>query len=311
MIGERAEPLTDHFFGSQSTDLKLEIIEKYLQAFTTALRTKFPKLWYIDAFAGTGTRTVEHKAEAADLIHEAKAARIEQRRGSATIALETTPPFDRIVFIDLLKRHCRALEQLATSYPGRKIDVLRGDANARILDLIQGQKWNGTRAVLFLDPYGMHVDWTTLQAIRATEAIDVWYLVSLEGLFRQAAKDPEKLTEYKRAKVTAMVGCDDWEAEWYPTAPVGDLLALMGVNEPAPGGRRTATIGEMEAFFKRRLESLFPKVCPPLRLKNKGGVETFSLFFAASNPDPVAYGLATRIASQILKAGSSSQTRAR
>lgn len=139
MIGTRAKPVTDHFFGSQSTDLKLEIIEKYLHAFTTALRAKFPNLWYIDAFAGTGTRTVEHKAQDADLIHEAKAARIEQRRGSATIALETAPPFDRIVFIDLLKRHCRALEQLAAGYPDRQIDVLRGDANARILELIGGQ----------------------------------------------------------------------------------------------------------------------------------------------------------------------------
>lgn len=303
--------MTDHFFGSQSTDLKLEIIEKYLRAFTTALRTKFPRLWYIDAFAGTGVRTVEHKAQDADLIHEAKAARIEQRRGSATIALETTPAFDRVIFIDLLKRHCEALENLAKSYPGRNIDVLRGDANKHILELVHGQKWAGTRAVMFLDPYGMHVDWTTLEAIRATEAIDVWYLVSLEGLFRQAAKDPEKLTDYKRAKVTAMVGCDHWEQEWYPTTPPGDLLALMGFHEVAPGGRRTATIGEMEAFFQKRLESLFPKVCPPLRLKNKGGVETFSLFFAASNPEPAAYGLATRIASQILKVGSSSQTRAR
>lgn len=300
----------DHAFGSQSTDLKLEVIERYLAFFTTALRGKFPRLWYIDAFAGTGNRTVEHKAVAADMLRGAQDQRIEQRRGSATIALETEPHFDRLIFIEKKKKHWQALKDLAAKHPARRIDVFRGDANAELLELIEGQRWAGTRAVLFLDPYGMHVDWTTLEAIRRTEAIDVWYLVSLEGLFRQAARDHAKLTDYKRAKVTAMVGCDDWEAEWYPTGPVDDLFSLMtGEGLPQGGARRTATIGEMEAFFKRRLESLFPKVCKPLRLKNKGGVETFSLFFAASNPDPAAYGLATKIAAYILNSGISSQVR--
>ena len=31
--------------------------------------------------------------------------------------------------------------------------------------------------MLFLDPYGMQVDWTTIQAIARTRAIDLWYLV--------------------------------------------------------------------------------------------------------------------------------------
>jgi three-Cys-motif partner protein len=49
--------IQDHEFGSQSTDIKLALIEGYLKAFTTALSGKWPELWYIDAFAGTGSRT--------------------------------------------------------------------------------------------------------------------------------------------------------------------------------------------------------------------------------------------------------------
>lgn len=301
--------MTDHVFGSQSTDLKLQIIERYLREFTKALRPQFKELWYIDAFAGTGIRTVKHDAVPADLWREEVTERIEQRRGSATIALDVEPKFDRLFFIEKKKKYYDALIALQIEHPARRIDVLRGDANEKILDLINRRSWAGIRAVIFLDPYGMNLDWSTLEAIRNTRAIDVWYLVSLEGLFRQAARDRAKLTDYKRTKICRMVGCSDWEDEWHPPSGGFDLVDMMsGNNAPSEGHRRMAGIGQMEAFFHRRLTSIFPKVAPPLRLKNKGGVETFSLFFAASNPEPRAYGLALKIATYILKAGRASQT---
>lgn len=300
--------MTDHFFGSQSTDLKLQIIERYLREFTKALRPQFRELWYIDAFAGTGSRTVKHDALPADLWREEIAERIEQRRGSARIALDVEPRFDQLMFIEKKKKHYDALVALQAEHPNRNISVRRGDANEQILELINRKSWAGVRAVIFLDPYGMNLNWTTLEAIRNTRAIDVWYLVSLEGLFRQAARNRTKLTYYKRAKICQMVGCSDWEDEWYPTLDRFDLVDLMsGSNAPSEGSRRMAGIGQIEAFFQARLESLFPKVAAPLRLKNKGGVETFSLFFAASNPEPRAYGLAMKIATHILNAGRASQ----
>ena len=58
----------DHEFGGQHTELKLSIIEKYLRAFSSALQNKFSELWYIDAFAGTGKRTVKVEARGEDLF---------------------------------------------------------------------------------------------------------------------------------------------------------------------------------------------------------------------------------------------------
>ena len=70
----------DHEFGDQHTELKLSIVEKYLKFFTTALRGKFKELWYIDAFAGTGSRTVRHEERAAGLLDSGEPERIERRR---------------------------------------------------------------------------------------------------------------------------------------------------------------------------------------------------------------------------------------
>lgn len=287
--------MADHAFGNVSTDLKLSMIESYLQAFTTALRPQFSELWYIDAFAGTGERVVRQQAIPDDLLPGADE-RIERRRGSARIALEVEPHFDRVVFMERKKVYCLALQRLKEQYPGRSIDIVRGDANQTIVDAIREIRWAGKRAVMFLDPYGMELNWTTLEKIRATEAIDVWYLVSLAGLFRQATRDPSKLDERKRAAITRMLGTDEWYDAWYNAPKKVDLLGEFDEMH-----QRTADVEEIETFVGNRLKSLFPKVLKPMRLKNDRGVPMFSLFLAISNPAPKAIGLATRIGNSILK----------
>jgi three-Cys-motif partner protein len=206
--------LSDHEFGGVSTDLKLSVVERYLSAFTTALRGKFKELWYIDAFAGTGERTVKLAARDSDLFDAAQEEQIERHRGSARIAIETAPPFDRLIFMDKDPRHCEALRELRTGHPARQIEILEGDSNSAIKKVVQRSSWKGITAVMFLDPYGMSVDWQTLESIRTTEAIDVWYLVSLSGLFRQAARRADALDEPKRAALTRMLGNSDWESAW-------------------------------------------------------------------------------------------------
>jgi three-Cys-motif partner protein len=71
---------------------------------------------------------------------------------------------------------------LRAQHPDRDIKVIAGDANQEIPQLLKFVNWRGVRAVMFLDPYGMNVDWSTLQAIANTRAIDVWFLFSLSGL---------------------------------------------------------------------------------------------------------------------------------
>lgn len=296
----------DHEFGSVSTDLKLRLIDEYLGTFTKVLRRDFKHLWYIDAFAGTGQRTVKLLAREADMLHEAEEERLEQRRGSAKIAIEAKPEFDRLVFIDLKRKHYRALLDLKLEHPTRRIDVLRQDANAAIMEVIANHSFTSTRAVMFLDPYGMHVSWETLKAIQRTEAIDVWYFVSLEGLFRQASLDRSKITPKKRAAVTRMLGTADWETDWYAKLAPPDLFSRID-----PAQERIADSQAIERYVGDRLATIFPKVLPPLRLKNRGGVGAFSLFFAVSNPKPEAFGLAARIAGHILNSGRSSHNRPR
>ncbi|WP_245293164.1 three-Cys-motif partner protein TcmP [Mongoliimonas terrestris] len=287
-----------------STDLKLSLVQAYLKSFTVALRQKFSQLWYIDAFAGTGERTVRLSAEPATLFDEASPERVVQRRGSAQIAIDTQPQFDRLIFMERKPEHYDALVRLAAGYPDRQIDVLQGNANDEIRRLLRSRNWKGTRAVMFLDPYGMSVEWSTLEEIRASEAIDVWYLVTLAGLFRQATLKESGLDAGKEAAITRMLGTDEWRTDWYQPSANADLFGHAD-------GQRTASVLDIEAYVGKRLAALFPKVLPPLTLRNDRGAPMFSLFFAISNPEPKAIGLATRIANHILRSGKASHVRPR
>jgi three-Cys-motif partner protein len=292
----------DHEFGDQHTELKLSIVEKYLKFFTTALRGKFDELWYIDAFAGTGSRTIKYEERAASLLDAGEPETIERRRGSAKIAIDVEPPFDLIVFIENKPQYVAALEELAANHPNRRIAVVKNDANDAIKSLLANNSWRSTRAVLFLDPYGMELAWSTLEKVAATKAIDVWFLFSLAGLYRQATRQLTDIDEHKRAALTRMFGSDAWEAELYPKTTREDLFEGV-LEEPR---RRAADVAGLEAYTKSRLETIFPAVLKPLPLPLHKKPQRFSPFFCISNDDPKAIGLATKIGNHILRAGNSS-----
>jgi three-Cys-motif partner protein len=289
-----------HEFGGQHTELKLSVVEEYLKAYTKALRAKFENLWYFDAFAGTGTRTVRTVSKDGGLFEERIAERIEIRRGSAQIALEVQPSFDRLVFIETKPSYCAELRRLSSRYPDRDIAIIEGDANRAIQAQLKWSSWQTTRAVMFLDPYGMEVEWATLKAAAATQAIDVWFLFPLAGLYRQATRRLTNIDNHKRSALTRMFGSDRWEEELYPKPSQNDMFGSAVERE------RLEDVVGLERYVKTRLETIFPKVLKPLALPIDSKPQRFSLFLCISNPEPKAIGLATRIGNHILKAGISS-----
>ena len=275
-----------HSFGGIWTQIKLETLQKYLVAYTNALKNKKLKLIYIDAFAGTGR--CDLKGSDAKTV-----------AGSATLALEVTPAFDQYFFIELDAKKSLALHQLHANFSLRDVQIIQSDANDVIKDICVNTDWKRSRAGLFLDPFGMELEWSTLEAISRTHAIDLWYLFPYAGLFRQATRNANDLDASKQAALTRVLGTDSWREEFYAEAPQRDLFGLLTEE-------RSATIEQMLAFVTLRLRSLF-KTAEPKVLRQRGdrsnpkGAPLFALYFAVSNPNEKAYGLALRIANDILK----------
>ncbi|PZU89388.1 MAG: hypothetical protein DI527_16170 [Chelatococcus sp.] len=304
-----------HKFGGRHTDEKLDRLQGYMSAYTTALREKGFVLVYIDAFAGSGTR-VEVKPTLPLFEIEGQEPETVTVPGSAKRAFATKPPFGGMVLVEKDPGRFTALQKLRDEYPDHKVILENADANAVVQRLCRNTPWNGSpnsppiRGLLFLDPYGMEVTWETIAAVAATKAIDMWCFFPLMGLYRQAAREPAAIDDKKRAKLNAVLGTDEWQREWY--RPVERPTDLLGFADDDDVRVRTADVNAIEAYVQRRLESVFKGVVlPPKRIKNPRGHPLASLFFATANPAPKAVALARKIASHVLNSGISSQSRPR
>jgi three-Cys-motif partner protein len=154
---------------------------------------------------------------------------------------------------------------------------------------------------MFLDPYGMEVEWKTLQMIAETKAIDVWYLFPLAGLYRQAARSFAKIDASKEASITRMLGTDSWKRDLYSSFGPPPMENLIGALESDDARQRNADVATLERYVQDRLKTIFPEVLDPYPLPPNEKPQRFSLFCAISNPSPKAIALAQQFGRDILK----------
>jgi three-Cys-motif partner protein len=292
-----------HRFGGDWTTRKLDVLAKYLTSYTTALKKAPFEKWYVDAFAGTGYRDARRQDETGapsqnllfpDLAETEPQTLLD---GSARRALMTDPRFERYVFIERDAERCAQLEALKPGFPAlaHDIEIRRGDANGEILALCSGD-WSSRRAVLFLDPYGMQVEWATIEAIARTRAIDLWLLFPLGiGVNRLLPKSGEIPASWRR-RLDLLLGTRDWYDEFYQ---VETTPTLFGGEQERVVKASTETIGR---YFNRRLEGVFAGVAAkPGVLRNSKNNPLYLLCFAVGNPSDRAKTIALRIANHLLK----------
>jgi len=283
-------------FGGDWTAEKLELVRKYLCAYTTALKNQPFKLVYIDAFAGTGYcgKGVGEVSETTIIPELAENETQAFLKGSARIALEVAPAFHSFVFIDHDLSNCAELSSLGDEYPNLKnrITVVNADANTYLQELAK-RDWirQGERGVLFLDPYAMQVDWSTVQAVARTHAIDMWYLFPLAAVNRLLRRDAE-IDDAWRRRLDRIFGTSDWETAFYQRRETQTLFETVESVE------KIATFDGIKSFLLERLKAEFADVAPnPVILENSRCSPLFLLCFAAGNKKgaPIAVKMARDI----------------
>lgn len=277
-------------FGGFWSLLKVEAVEKYLQAYVQAMSKQSFDLVYIDTFAGSGSFSY---GEAMPLMGEDEATRI--FAGSVKRALAISA-FKEYYFIEANPKNVASLEALVGT--DARVRIIAGDANVELAKLATSLNWARRRGVVFVDPYGPEADWSILRAIAGTKALDMFLLFPLAAVYRNAPHDHGMLTPEKRAMVTKCLdNSPNWEAAFYSTsrAVVRDLF------EDAPM-RRHVDIDAIETFVTDLLKVIFPHVEKPARLFGNKNAPLFDLYFAVANPSPAAIRVASPIARHLLKA---------
>lgn len=286
-----------HKFGGRWTDEKLALLDKYMTAFCTALQAKY-HLMYIDGFAGTGDR--ELASSSLPLIDELNDEEIAWfAKGSARVALEQCPGFDRFIFIESNPKHFERLSLLIDDYPASagRVSFHQADINQVIGELCDSIDWVRSRAIVFVDPYGCQLEWSTLETLASSKACDVWILFPTAAVSRMMPRNGNFQSGWKE-RLNRVFGTDEWYDKLYKAGDyASDLFGDVAESN------RAASEGQIEAYYEERLRTIFQggTAGKPRRLYNYKKRHLYSFFFACANPNKSAVKLSMRIANHIIE----------
>lgn len=278
--------MVEHRFGGSWTERKLKALRAYLieyqKIFTRNPKAQALKTIYVDAFAGTGEREAG-TTNAQQWLFGYEADMRGYQEGSVKIALALPHPFHQYIFVENKAAHVATLRHMVEQQFPKLLErcaIEHAEANAWLLSWCRREDWRRQRAVVFLDPYGMSVEWETLRAIAETKAIDLWVLFPL-GIGASRVLPSEMAPEGPWAdRLTKLFGTEEWKRRFYRR---GQQTNLFG--DSAESWTKVGGVDEILAFFLERLKSIFERaVDHPLILENSKRSPMYALCFAAGNP---------------------------
>lgn len=250
------------------SELKLEIIKKYAQTYSTILAAQqSPRLEhvYIDGFSGAG----EHLSKGSG----------EMVPGSPLNALHVDPPFVEYFLVDLNGKKVDHLRALVVDRPD--IHVLHGDCNAVLLDeVFPNVRWEQyRRGLCLLDPYGLHLNWRVIDTAAKMKSIEIFLNLPVHDINRNVLRhNVDKVTQEHRDRMTRYWGDDSWATELYKDA---EQLSLFGDLD-----REKQQNDAVAEVFRQRLRKVagFAHVPKPLPMRNSKGAVVYYLCFASQKP---------------------------
>ena len=212
------------------------------------------------------------------------------------LALNIEPPFTQYIFIDQSITHAGKLRDLKSEFPKRNIQIRQADANVELRKLATSTNWRRTRAAIFIDPYGMQVDWHTLETLAATKSCDIALLFPTGSINRMLSRNAEIPVEWSN-RIDRHLGKCDWRAAAYAPEEKFDLFSAPTTIE-----KKSINANGLKNFVFKRLQNIFPFVYEnPYELRNSKDSVLYHLFIMCANPEPKAIALATRIARSAFK----------
>lgn len=282
-------------WGGAWTEEKLNAFEKYVNAYLTIMnkyRGQYDwKLIYFDGFAGSGSRNENTSSEdnqlMIDLIdeHQIAAEELTPYKGAAERVLNIAQDgFDFYYFIDKDAASSSQLQEKLASYQkDKRLEFRHSDANTEVSKLADAMHKNSKlKALVLLDPFGMQVDWSSIERLKGTST-DLWILIPTGVIVNRLLDRKCKLTHIE--KLTSFFGKDEAFLRNYfyntrqETTLFGDTEVVEKVQEPI---RMIANlyIQQMKTIFKYVTEE-------PLVLYNTRNTPIFHFACASNNESAV------------------------
>jgi three-Cys-motif partner protein len=258
---------------------------------------------YIDAFAGPGEHAIrqegEEKNEAQQVLlrdyhfGDEEGEQQEFLAGSPRVALDVKFPFTNYIFVEHSPERIASLKRMEAEYgTARRIYIREEDCTKYLRDRVAANptiNWRTNRAIVFLDPFGMQVDWRTIEGLAATKAIEIFlnFPVGM-AIQRLLLRQPEKFTDAQRQRLDDYFGSPDWRDAIYKRR-----TTLFGDEEHKVEDSGLALLN----WYRDRLRDIFSHVSKAALIRNTRGGHLYYLLLASHNATGV------KIADAILSAG--------
>lgn len=157
-------------------------------------------------------------------------------------------------------------------------------------ELAQALRTNKFAALVFLDPFGMQIDWSSIAELKGTRS-DVWILVPTGVIVNRLLDRAGKLDNSNKLETFFGLSVEEIKAQFYNEEKIetlfGEIEITKKVNRP---------IEKIARLYAERMKTIWKFVTEePLVLKNRAGVPIFHFVFASNNKN------ALKIAKQITK----------
>jgi three-Cys-motif partner protein len=256
---------------------KLDALENYLRFYNRALKNKPFTRVYIDAFAGSPKSKIRGSGEPTEpspFFDDRETAEAHEQfiLGSPARALQIENGFDKSFFFDLDKSRAESLSLLCQGREGVTVRV--GDCNPLIRALEDDLSKSNIRGIAFLDPYGAHLEWKTLESLARTGKMEVLInfpvAMAINRLITRSGDIPEKWSD----QLNNCFGTEEWRDIAYRVRRT--LLGNELVKQPHVADR-------LLDLYMRRLRKLFAHVAEPRLIRNTKRAPLYYLIWAGPN----------------------------
>lgn len=277
------EPSNNYSWGGPWTEKKLEAFLKYVRAYLTIMN-KYPhyKTIYFDGFAGSGERKTVVNSDVLKLIDlEEDDQNVYQGAAERLMRLPKPFTFNYYYFIE---KDLASLEKLKEKLGAlsvendRKTEFRSGDCNIQLANLSQALLGSPLAALIFLDPFGMQVDWESIAKLKNTHS-DIWILLPTGVIVNRLLDRKAELQHIRKLESFFGLPEEEIRQRFYVKTGQGDLFNEYSEHV----SKVTAPIEKIAALYVERLQTVWKYVTPkPLVLKNRHGTPIFHFVFASN-----------------------------
>ncbi len=271
-------------FGGNWTQQKIEMVVAYAKAYLIIMN-KYPqfKLLYFDGFAGSGNIYKNDETDF-DII-----------KGTALRILEINQPkpFDLYYFVEKDIKNKNELEALIEQdFKSKNTHVVSEDCNVKLKSMADYlRKKPSFRALVFVDPYGMALDWSSIECLKGL-GIDLWILVPTGMGVGRLLKNDYNISEAWLERLERFMGLerDVILPYFYKESKKNTLFGEETIIE-----KERNAIEKAGDLYKERLYTVFKYVSTPFVMKNSTNSIMYHFMMATNNPT------ALKIANDVIK----------